>query len=167
MRCLLTGSTALLALAATAHADPVAIEAGVAHLRLATPARDSGVAGTVSLGVGGVALHHLDVMLRGHVTFGDSFVTALGPYVQHRLHAPVFVGHGLSIARVVGPAVDDRAARASGIGLGVELRAGVRFGHVGINAHAFPIWVFASDSIDPETRLSCALELGVTVGYQR
>jgi hypothetical protein len=162
-----SASAALLVFVATAHAEPVAIEGGAAHLTLATPARDAGLAGTVSLGVGAAPRKHVDLMLRGHVTFGDSFVTALGPYVQHRLHAPVFVGYGVSIARIVGPAVDDPAARASGIGLGLEVRAGLRFGDVGINAHALPIWVFASDSIASEARLRGALELGITLGYCR
>jgi hypothetical protein len=161
-------AAALLALTATAYAEPVAIEAGAARLSLATPARDAGIAGTVSLGVGAAALKHVDLMLRGHITIGDDgAVTALGPYVQHRLHPPVFVGYGLSIARVLGPAVDEPAVRASGLGLGAEVRAGVRFGNVGINVHALPIWVFASDSVQSDTRLRGALELGVTVGYQR
>ena len=51
--------------------------------------------------------------------------------------------------------------------LGAELRLGVRFGNIAATAHAFPIWVFASDSIQAESRLTGALELGVTLGYQR
>jgi hypothetical protein len=160
-------SVALLGLTATSSAEPVAIEAGAAHLTLATPARESSIAGTVSLGVGAAALKHVDLMLRGHVTFGDSFVTAIGPYLQHRLHAPVFVGYGLAIARVVGPTLDEPADRARGLGLAAELRAGVRFGSVAVTAHALPIWVFANDSMQAESRLAGALELGVTVGYQR
>jgi hypothetical protein len=159
--------SALVASTATAAAEPVSIEAGAAHLTLATPARESGIAGSVSLGVVATVRPNLEAMLRGHVAFGDSFITALGPSLQHRVHSLVFVGYGLSIARVVGPAVDERAERASGIGLGAELRAGIRFGNVAINAHALPIWVFASDSIQSEMALAGALELGVTLGYQR
>jgi hypothetical protein len=166
MRCRLRSSVALLALTATAHAEPVAVEAGAAHLTLATPAGETGYAATVSLGVGVSVRPDLDAILRGRVTFGGGNLATIGPQLQHRF-APLFVGYGVVVARVVGAAVEEPALRASGLGLGAELRVGVRFSDVAITAHALPIWVFASDSFQSEMSLDGALELGVTLGYQR
>src|SRR5687767_8522629 len=113
MRCRLRSSVALLALTATAHAEPVAVEAGAAHLTLATHERETGFAATVSLGVGVTVRPALDAVLRGRVTFGDSNLAAIGPQLQHRF-APLFVGYGVVVARVVGPAADEPALRARG-----------------------------------------------------
>ena len=155
-------ASALLA-AAPVRAEPVEIEAGGAHVTFGTPRRESTFAAAVSLGVGTTLDTTFDATLRGHVTMGDGFVTALGPHLRQRIGARAFLGYGPAIASVVGRG--DRSTRASGIGLAADLRAGIHIGGVSFTVEALPIWVFASDS--PTTQIGYAYELGVAVGYQR
>ncbi|HEY5920642.1 MAG TPA: hypothetical protein VIV11_03180 [Kofleriaceae bacterium] len=157
---------ASLAFGAPASADPsVDLEAGGAHLTLCTPERESTFAAAISLGVGTPISRTFEATLRGHVTIGDGFVTALGPHLRQRMSSRVFLGYGPAIASVVG--AGDREMRASGIGLAADLRAGIRLGDITLAIEALPIWVFASDSVSRGAQLDYALEVGVALGYQR
>jgi hypothetical protein len=157
--------SALLATSATASAEPVEIEAGAAHVTFGTAERDTGLAAAVSLGAGIKIDRALEATLRGHVTIGDGVIAALGLHVRHHVGSRVFLGYGPAIASVT--AGGDRELRAHGIGLALDLRAGVRLGDVTLAVEALPIWVFANDSPAATAHLGYALELGIALGYQR
>ena len=156
---------ALLLIASPAAAERVEIEGGAAHITFGTPDRESTPAVAISLGVGAAINSTFDATLRGHVSVGDGVITALGPHVRQRAGTYAFVGYGPAIASVVGDR--DRMMRARGIGLGADLRAGIRFGDVTLTIEALPIWIFASDSLSPESHLRNAVEIGIALGYQR
>jgi hypothetical protein len=163
----LTIASALVA--APAHADPLEIEAGGAHVTFGTPERETTYAAAISLGIGKTfelrSIGRVDATLRGHVTIGDGVIAALGLQFRHRVGKRMFLGWGPGIASLIGS--DDTAMRASGIGLAGDLRAGVRIGDITLAVEALPIWVFASDSVSRTAHLDCALELGLALGYQR
>ena len=153
-----------LLVAAPASADPaVEIEAGGAYVAFGTPSVSSTPSASVSLGAGATINNRFAATLRGHLTMGDGFITALGANLRQRLGAHTFVGYGPAIANVVG--VGDRDMRATGIGLAADLRAGIRFSDFSLTAEAMPIWVFASDSL--ATDLHWAIAVGLALGYQR
>ena len=165
----LFGSVALLPLVLAipaASAEPsVDLEAGAAHLTLGTPDHASTFAAAISLGVGTPISPTYEATLRGHVTIGDGYVTALGPHLRRRIATRMFLGYGVAIASVVGGG--EREMRASGIGLAADVRAGVRVADFTLALEALPIWVFASDSVSRVAQLDYALEVGIALGYQR
>jgi hypothetical protein len=158
---------ALGASAKTASAERVSGDVGVGHAWFDAPnstTKNQGTSVSASLSFGGDVLPDLRLSGRLHVIVkGRDNATAFGPDVRYR-RGMFMAAVALQLVRLHGP--DTLDSRGDAIGVGAEMRIGVRAGPFTVVMSALPVHVIENETPDFTAQLRGALDIGISVGCE-